>query len=125
MLNYLLVMTGGAIGAALRYWVGRVSLQHLNPGFPWGTFIVNLAGGLLIGLLAGTMFTRLSSDHAFWLFAGVGLLGGFTTFSAFSFDLFAMLEQGRYAIAVAYAGGSVAGALVLLCAGYWLARAAT
>jgi CrcB protein len=125
MPNYLLVMAGGALGAALRYWVGRVSLQHLDPGFPWGTFIVNLAGGLLIGLLAGYMFTRTATDHALWLFAGVGLLGGFTTFSAFSFDLFAMLEQGRYAIAMAYAGGSVLGALALLFAGYWLARAAT
>lgn len=125
MPNYLLVMTGGALGAALRYWVGRVSLQHFSPGFPWGTFVVNLAGGLLIGLLAGYMFPRTSSDHTLWLFAGVGLLGGFTTFSAFSFDLFAMLEQGRYAIAAAYAGGSVAGALALLFAGYWLARAAT
>ena len=125
MPNYLLVMTGGALGAALRYWVGRVSLRHLDPGFPWGTFIVNLAGGLLMGLLAGYMFTRTSTDHALWLFVGVGLLGGFTTFSAFSFDLFAMLEQDRFTIAAAYAGGSVVGALALLFAGYWLARAAT
>jgi CrcB protein len=124
MPNFLLVMIGGAIGAALRYEAGRLSLRHLDPGFPWATLIVNLAGGLLMGLLAGYMFTRTATDHALWLFVGVGLLGGFTTFSAFSFDLFAMIEQGRIAIAALYAAGSVAGALILLFLGYWLARAA-
>jgi CrcB protein len=124
MPNALLVMVGGAIGAVLRYEVGRVSLHRLGPGFPWGTLMVNLVGGLLIGLLAGYMFSRNPPDQALWMFAAVGLLGGFTTFSAFSFDLFAMLEQGRIWVAAAYAVGSVLGALCLLFAGYWLARAA-
>ena len=124
MPNVLLVMLGGAIGAALRYEVGRIALHRLDPGFPWGTLIVNLAGGLLMGALAGYMFSRNPPDHALWMFVAVGLLGGFTTFSAFSFDLFAMLEQGRLWIAAAYAMGSVVGALGLLFVGYWLARAA-
>ena len=124
MPNLLPVMLGGAIGAALRYEVGRIALHRLDPGFPWGTLIVNLAGGLLMGALAGYMFSRNPPDQALWMFVGVGLLGGFTTFSAFSFDLFAMLEQGRLWIAVAYAMGSVVGALGLLFVGYWLARAA-
>jgi CrcB protein len=124
MPNALLVMIGGAIGAWLRYEVGRVSLHRFGPAFPWGTLIVNLAGGLLIGLLAGWMFSRTPHDQALWMFGAVGLLGGFTTFSAFSFDLFAMIEQGRLWIAAAYAIGSVLGALGLLFAGYWLARAA-
>jgi CrcB protein len=125
MPNFLLVMVGGAIGAALRYEVGRVALDRVGAGFPWGTLIVNLAGGLLMGALAGYMFSRNPPDQALWLFVAVGLLGGFTTFSAFSFDLFAMLEQGRLWTAAAYAGGSVLGALGLLVLGYWLARAAT
>jgi CrcB protein len=124
MPNVLLVMLGGAIGAALRYEVGRIALHRLAPGFPWGTLIVNLAGGLAMGALAGFMFSRSPPDQALWMFVAVGLLGGFTTFSAFSFDLFAMLEQGRIGIAAAYAAGSVAGALGLLFVGYWLARAA-
>jgi fluoride exporter len=124
MPNLLLVMLGGAIGAALRYEVGRIALHRLDPGFPWGTLIVNLAGGLLMGALAGYMFSRHPPDRALWMFVAVGLLGGFTTFSAFSFDLFAMLEQGRIWIAAAYAVGSVVGALGLLFVGYWLARAA-
>src|ERR1044072_1721961 len=94
MPNALLVMVGGAIGAVLRYEVGRVSPRRLRTGVPWGALMVNLVGGLLIGLLAGYMFSRNPPDQALWMFAAVGLLGGFTTFSAFSFALFAMLEQG-------------------------------
>lgn len=124
MPDYLLVMLGGAFGAALRYEVGRQALHRLDPGFPWGTLIVNLAGGLLMGALAGWMFDRHPPDHAAWLLLGVGLLGGFTTFSAFSFDMFAMLQQGRAWLAFGYAAGSVLGALGLLVVGYWLARAA-
>ena len=125
MPNLLLVMIGGAIGAALRYEVGRVALHRLDPGFPSGTLIVNLAGGLLMGALAGFMFGRTPPNQAVWMFVGVGLLGGFTTFSAFSFDMFAMLEQGRTGLAVAYAAASVIGALGLLFTGFWLARAVT
>jgi CrcB protein len=124
MPNALLVMIGGAIGALLRFEVGRHALRRLDPGFPWGTLIVNLLGGLLIGALAGYMFSRTPQNQALWMFAAVGLLGGFTTFSAFSFDLFAMLEQGRAGTAVIYAVSSVLGALGLLFIGYWAARAA-
>ena len=124
MPNFLLVMIGGAIGAALRYEVGRLTLHQLDPGFPWGTLIVNLAGGLLMGALAGFMFGRTPPDQALWMFVGVGILGGFTTFSAFSFDMFAMLEQGRTGLAALYAAASVLGALGLLFLGFWLARAA-
>jgi CrcB protein len=125
MPNLLPVMIGGAIGAALRYEVGRVALHRIGAGFPWGTLIVNLVGGLLMGVLAGYMFTRNPPDQNLWLFVGVGLLGGFTTFSAFSFDLFSMLERGQMGIAAAYAGVSVAGSVILLFAGFWLARMAT
>src|SRR4051794_18173652 len=123
MANAFLVMIGGAIGALLRYEVTRAALHRLDPGFPWGTLIVNLAGGLLMGALAGYMFGRTPPNQQLWMFAAVGLLGGFTTFSAFSFDAFAMLEQGRMGIAATYVGGSVAGSVGLLFIGYWLARA--
>jgi CrcB protein len=125
MPNILLVMIGGAIGAVLRYEVGRVALHRMGTGFPWGTLIVNLAGGLLMGALAGFIFGRNPSDQGLWMFAAVGVLGGFTTFSAFSFDMFAMVEQGRLGLAAFYAAGSVAGSLGLLFVGFWLARAAS
>jgi CrcB protein len=125
MSNLLLVMLGGAAGAGLRYEVGRWTLRQFGPGFPWGTLAVNLAGGLLIGLLAGWLLGGQAEQKSLWLLLAVGLLGGFTTFSAFSFDLFAMVGRGEIGTAFAYAGGSVLGALLLLYAGFWLARAAS
>jgi CrcB protein len=124
MRNLLLVMIGGAAGAGLRWELGRLALRQLGPGFPWGTLAVNLIGGLLMGVLAGAMMAPGSIDRPLWLLLAVGLLGGFTTFSAFSFDLFAMLERGRLGGAALYAGASVLGSLLLLALGWWAARAA-
>lgn len=123
MRNFVLVMIGGAIGAALRYEIGRIALQRLEHAFPWATLAVNLAGGLLIGLLAGHMFER-SADDGLWAFAAVGLLGGFTTFSAFSLDMFALIEHGRAGLAFLYAAVSALGSLGLVYIGFWLIRAA-
>jgi CrcB protein len=123
MPNLLLVMLGGAIGAGLRLLAGGVALARLGPGFPWGTLFVNLAGGLLIGLLTG-WFVRAGANEAMRLFLAVGILGGFTTFSAFSLETFLMVERGEIGIAAAYAGISVLGSVALLFAGLWLMRAA-
>ena len=122
--NLLLVMIGGAAGAGLRWEFGRLALRRMGPDFPWGTLGVNLIGGLLMGLLAGAMMGRGTIDRPIWLLLAVGLLGGFTTFSAFSFDLFAMLERGRAGTAAAYVAASVLGSLALLALGWWTARAA-
>jgi CrcB protein len=122
MPNLLLVMLGGAIGAGLRHLAGGVALARLGPGFPWGTLFVNLAGGLLIGLLTG-WFVRAGANEAMRLLLGVGVLGGFTTFSAFSLETFLMVERGEIGIAAAYVGTSVVGSVVLLFAGLWLMRA--
>jgi CrcB protein len=124
MPSLFLVMIGGAAGAGLRWEVGRLALARLGPGFPWGTLGVNLIGGLLMGILAGAMMVQGSADRPLWLLLAVGLLGGFTTFSAFSFDLFVMLERGRAGTAALYVGASVLGSLLLLAAGWWAARAA-
>jgi CrcB protein len=123
MPSLLLVMIGGAAGAGLRWEFGRLALARLGPGFPWGTLGVNLAGGLLMGVLAGAM-AGAGHDRPLWLLLAVGLLGGFTTFSAFSFDLFAMLERGRVGAAALYVAASVLGSLLLLALGWWAARAA-
>jgi CrcB protein len=122
MPRLLLVMIGGAAGAALRYQAGEAALRHFGPGFPWGTLIVNLAGGLLIGMLAGLMIGG-GADRPLWLLLGVGLLGGFTTFSAFSLDVLLMVERGALLPAAAYAGVSVAASVLLAFAGFQLVRA--
>lgn len=112
----VLVMTGGALGAGARYLVGR----FVGGAFPWGTLGVNLLGGLLMGLLAGAAARGAVSDSA-WLFAGVGALGGFTTFSAFGMDAVTMMQRGAWAHAALYAGASVGGALLLFALGQHLA----
>jgi fluoride exporter len=124
MPNLLLVMIGGAIGAGLRFEVGRLALRQLGPGFPWGTLIVNLAGGFAAGLLAGLLARYGAVGEQARLFLGLGILGGFTTFSAFSLETFNMIERGEYGMAGLYVGASVAGSVLALFAGLILVRAA-
>jgi fluoride exporter len=124
MPNFILVMIGGAVGAGLRYEAGRLALRQLGPGFPWGTLIVNLVGGLLMGILAGAMIGQGSADRPLWMLLGVGVLGGFTTFSAFSLDVFMMVERGEAGLASGYVAASVLGSVLLLFIGYLVARAA-
>ena len=123
MPNLLLVAIGGAVGAALRYEVGRISLRLMGPAFPWGTLAVNLVGGLLMGLLAGVLARQDGGAQA-RLLLGVGVLGGFTTFSAFSLETFNMIERGALGTAGAYVAASVVGSVALLLVGLWLARLA-
>jgi fluoride exporter len=126
MPSLLLVMIGGAIGAGLRYEAGRLALRHFGPDFPWGTLLVNLAGGLLAGLLAGMLARHgAAGSQTARLLLGLGLLGGFTTFSAFSLETFNLLERGQYGLAGAYVGASVIGSVAALGAGLLLVRAAS
>jgi fluoride exporter len=118
-----LVMLGGALGAGARHLVGAGVLAWRGPGFPLATLLVNVAGGLAMGLLAGVL-TRVGGGEAWRLFLGVGVLGGFTTFSAFSLDAVLLAEQGRLLAATGYVAASVIGALAALVAGLYVARAA-
>jgi len=117
-----LVMLGGAIGAGFRYHIGTVALRNLGPGFPFGTWLVNLLGGLLMGVLAGVIARTPIEGEPLRLFLGVGVLGGFTTFSAFSLETFNMLSRGEYVMAGAYAVSSVAGSVLMLFLGLGLGR---
>ena len=123
MPNLFLVMLGGAIGAGFRYHLSRVALEQMGAAFPWGTWIANLLGGLLMGLLAGIALRDGPVDDPLLLFLGVGMLGGFTTFSAFSLEAAQMIQRGELMAAAAYAVSSVAGSVMLLFIGFWLARA--
>lgn len=120
-MQLLLVMIGGALGSGARFLTSRAMLAWLGPDFPYGTLAVNLVGGLLMGLLVGTL-ARTGGSEDWRLFVGVGLLGGFTTFSAFSLDLVTMIERGAATVAIGYALASVIGAALALFAGLTFAR---
>lgn len=100
------VMVGGAIGAGARHLVGQVMLARLGPGFPWWTLSINIAGSLLMGLLIGWLARSGGSDTT-RLFLGVGILGGFTTFSSFSLEFWVLFERGQTMQALAYVLASV------------------
>lgn len=114
------VMAGGALGAAARYLT--VVGLGLRGGWPLGTFAVNLVGGFLMGLLAAFVLKGAASETA-RLFVGVGVLGGFTTFSAFSLEGFQMIERGQWGLAALYASASVVGSIAALALGFSVVRA--
>jgi len=126
MTRLLIIAAGGALGAVARYGVG-VWAVRLFPAaqWPWGTLAVNVLGGLLMGLLAGWLAFRggLHSE-SIRLFAAVGVLGGFTTFSAFSLETALMIERRQFAMAGGYAAASVVLATAALFFGLMVARRA-
>jgi len=124
MPSLVYVMLGGAVGAGFRYQISAIALRNLGPGFPWGTWIINLLGGLLMGILAGLLAKQFApaQGEPLRLLLGVGVLGGFTTFSAFSLETANMLLRGQVMLATAYAVSSVAGSIMFLFAGLFLTR---
>ena len=122
----LLVALGGGLGTALRYGVGRWAIAVLGPGFPFGTFAVNIIGGFLMGLLAGWL-ARMSTGNTggaeeLRLLLGVGVLGGFTTFSAFSLQTLRLIQEGDWARVAGNVLLSVGLGLFAAALGYRLAR---
>ena len=124
----LYVAAGGAVGAALRHHAGRAAMQLFGGGtatdFPWGTLFVNVAGSLLMGLLAAFVMRAGPQAESLRLLLGVGLLGGFTTFSAFSLEMMLLAERGQVTMAVAYAAVSVLAGLGALWLGLLAGRVA-
>lgn len=123
MKHLLLVAAGGAIGAALRHLVNLGSLRLFGPGFPYGTLTVNIVGSLIMGIFVELLVLKLQGSGNLRLFIATGLLGGFTTFSAFSLDVAVMAERGAIAMAGAYVAASVVLSISALFAGLWLVRA--
>lgn len=119
-----MVAVGGAVGATLRYLASAQAARLLGHGFPWGTVFVNIVGSAIMGFVAVILLERLESGwgrYAPLLITGV--LGGFTTFSAFSLDALYLIERGRTLAAAGYVGGSVVLSILGLWAGLGLARA--
>lgn len=119
----LLVAAGGAAGAVARYLVGAGSLRAFGAAWPYGTFIVNILGGLAMGALVVLLAHRGGADQERWrLLLGVGVMGGFTTFSAFSLEVTRMIETGRWPAAFVYSTLSVTLSVAALFAGMLLVR---
>ncbi|MGE0046901.1 MAG: fluoride efflux transporter CrcB [Hyphomonadaceae bacterium] len=119
MQNFLLVALGGALGASARYGAGLIAIQLGWAGFPWATLFVNVLGGLLMGMLAGWLA---EGGPALRLLLGVGVLGGFTTFSAFSIDAIRLIESNQAGAAFAYIAASVILSIGACWAGLALVR---
>ncbi len=122
-MNHLwLVALGGAIGASLRHLAGMAALRYLGPGFPWGTLGVNIVGSLAMGALIAGLVRATGVGQELRLFLATGVLGGFTTFSAFSLDVVTLYQRGALAAAVAYGASSVFLSIAALFMGLWVGR---
>lgn len=123
-MQYVLVFFGGGIGAALRHGVNRLAMAAFGPGVPAGTMIVNIVGSLAMGLLIGALAAVPggTSQHL-RLFLATGVLGGFTTFSAFSLDALTLWERGQPGAALAYVAASIVLSLAAVALGFFASRA--
>ncbi|MEM7703675.1 MAG: fluoride efflux transporter CrcB [Pseudomonadota bacterium] len=122
-----LVALGGALGAVGRFQLGRAVTHIIGPntGFPWGTLSANLLGSLAMGLLVGWLARHSGAEsESLRLLLGVGLLGGFTTFSAFSLEMIVLIERGSLGLAMIYASVSVLAGLAALYLGLVAMRGA-
>jgi fluoride exporter len=128
MLLYLIVFVGAGIGGALRHGVNGLALRLAGPDFPYGTMAINIVGSLVMGLIAGFFAFRggagaVGSMDPHWkLFLTTGVLGGFTTFSAFSLDFAMLWERGAMGGAAMYVAASVGGSLVAIFIALAVAR---
>lgn len=116
----LQVALGGAMGAVGRYLTNVATTRLLGPGFPWGTLTVNILGSFLMGVLVVLLAKKFGNHYA--PFFMTGILGGFTTFSAFSLDAITIYERGQTQVAAAYVAASVVLSLAAIAAGLWAAR---
>ena len=116
------VALGGAVGSLLRYFAAG-AIQPVNATFPWGIFVVNITGGLAMGMIVELSALKLNFTPEMRSFLTVGILGGYTTFSTFSLDSALLLQRGMYGIAASYMIGSVVLSVAALFAGMFLIRA--
>ena len=122
VMNYLLVFVGGGMGATLRHLVNVTCARCIGIGFPWGTFIINISGSIAMGLIAGYLVFKGEASQPWRLFIMTGILGGYTTFSAFSLDTAVLYERGEIGLAALYVLGSVVLSIAGLFAGLALIR---
>jgi CrcB protein len=121
-MNFLIVFLGGGIGSMLRHGVNVLTARWLGTGFPYGTLTVNITGSIVMGLLAGYFAFKGEATQSWRLFLMTGILGGYTTFSAFSLDAILLYERGQIGQALAYVAASGAVSIFGLFAGLMLIR---
>jgi CrcB protein len=125
MMGYLVVFLGAGMGGAIRHGMNIWVARGLGTHCPWHPFSINILGSLARGVVAGGFVRRgIGAEGHMRLFLTTGLLGGFTTFSAFSLDAMLLWERGQYLLAALYVGGSVALAIAGLAIGLWIMRTA-
>jgi len=122
-MKFLLIFFGGGLGALARYVASGVVHTFSPPSFPYGTFVVNCTGSLLIGVLATALDARFSAVPSLRFFLIIGLLGGFTTFSSFSYETMTLLREGSAAAALINVGASVTTCLAATWAGMMIGKA--
>ncbi|VIO66087.1 Putative fluoride ion transporter CrcB [Bradyrhizobium ivorense] len=120
--SYLLVFVGGGLGATLRHLINLTCARCIGTAFPWGTFIINITGSTVMGLIAGYLAFKGQAAQPWRLFLMTGILGGYTTFSAFSLDTALLYERGELGPAALYVLGSVALSIAGLFAGLAIVR---
>jgi len=120
--SYLLVFFGGGLGATLRHLVNVTCARCIGTAFPYGTFIINISGSIVMGLIAGYLALKGETSQPWRLFLMTGILGGYTTFSAFSLDTALLYERGELGLAAVYVLGSVVLSIAGLFAGLALVR---
>ena len=121
-MNYVFVFVGGGLGATLRHVINMTCARCMGAAFPWGTFIINITGSTVMGLIAGYLAYKSEASQPWRLFLMTGILGGYTTFSAFSLDTAVLYERGELGLALAYVLGSVVLSIAGLFAGLALVR---
>jgi fluoride exporter len=124
-MSYLLVFVGGGLGASLRHFINVTLARCMGTGFPWGTFIINITGSTVMGLIAGYLAFKGEASQPWRLFMMTGILGGYTTFSAYSLDAALLYERGELGFAALYVIGSVVLSIAGLFAGLALVRQIT
>ena len=117
------VAVGGALGSVFRFLVGIWFLQRVGPGFPWGTFVVNMSGAFAIGMVLELAQTRIGLNPYARLFLATGILGGYTTFSAFAYETYLLGRDAFTAQTVLYGFGSVIAGVAAVLLGIFLTRA--
>lgn len=120
-LKSVIIFVGAGIGANARYWFGGWVADRWGTTFPWGTFAVNMTGSFIIGVILGAM-SETPTPLGWRLFLAVGLLGGYTTFSTFSFETLELVRERSYGLAAANMAASVAVGLLAAFLGLVLAR---
>lgn len=121
-MNYLLVFVGGGLGSVLRYWVNVICGRLFGTDFPYGIMLINITGSTVMGLIAGYLAFKGEAAQSWRIFIMTGILGGYTTFSAFSLDAALLYERGEIGLAALYVIGSVVLAIAGLFAGLALVR---